>query len=414
MPGVSEFVRQTLAYLSNGMIALLTLLFEAVRFRPMKGALRCKVRHEVFGNDVPDGRILLFLASTVLAILCTGTFSGFGAIVGGLGRVAIGADQLSKITVITAAAFYFTSEWTIARSTRRSVFPGRRGRRNRSLLRFLVAGMLLQLAVYEPLAVIVVRQLPPSWFELTGDISSTLGSIYDGTMLMIRVVVLIAPFTFLHLVLERSKALQPSSGENRLVYSLPLDLFAAATAASLLTRVLYPTVSPKIVNVHCRSAKGSSETEILVEATFINPGDRHWIPSTGLRVNLLKERGAGEQDHGFEVVTAALCCGPGKPDETSTSIFVGPQRETAFRRRVSINNDSIDGKPVIGCSLSTDERRQDTFDRWLSPAPDEPQFVWVEVAPSDYGVGHMIFDEPATQVNDHDDGTTLENRTGSS
>ena len=393
MIGISDFVSGTLAYLSNCAIALLTLIGWSLRLRPIIGALRCKVRSEFASSETPDSRVMLFIGCSIFGTVLTYSFRGFAATVAVLARAAIGASALPKVAVITSILLYFTCELAIAQTTSRKIAPGRRGSRNRQVLRYLFASLLIQIAIYEPIAINLLSKIPDiTWFKLTGVPLSLVGDLFDDTVGIVRLIFLLFPFFYLWTVLEKAKSLLQGKKAPRCLGTLPLDLLGAALAGSLLTAFLYPEVTPKIVTLHCRAVMGKKEDEVHVAALFRNDADGYWTPRPGLKVNLVgtpSRDWVTEGNSGFK--TYADDWAPPRPGEGPEQLLVGPHREVRFLRHVTFPKGYIGPGEDTGCSLSNKRPAEGLFGVFSKHIPDE-DLEWQKITPADFQVGDIVFD----------------------
>lgn len=380
MVGVSEFVRGTLAYLANCATAFLILLVDALRLRPVRGALRCEARHDALAAEVPDSRVMLFISCCLLGLLLTNALSGGLQTFGTIARVAFGDTKPTRAAIVTAAALYFTCEWSIARATSRAVAPGPRGRRDRQVMRFAVAALLIAVAVCEPFAV----RLSAALADATG--SSPLGaSSSAGRALgVLQLAPALLPPAYLAIALGRLRGLGLGAGRQRALRLLPLSLPAAALAAALLLWAIYPAATPLLADLRCTVTPTGPGATLDVDATFANPGDRWWRPNLPLMVSL---EGGGRTDPRTGATPAYSGGGPTRGEAHGFGGFdpllVAPREKATLHRRIALEQTPTS---VTTCRLSNSypTHAKDFFSIFLRGDDDWATSIdWKEVTPAE-------------------------------
>ncbi len=375
MTGISEFVRGTLAYLSNCAVALLTLISAALRLQPVKGALRCKVRHEVFENEVPDSRVMLFLASCLLGILCTSGFFSLVSAASAVGQAVVGGGPFSRSTIVISVAIYFTCEWAISRATLRAAVPGRRGLRNRHVMRFFVATLLIQVAIFEPVAISLAVKLSNlvAFGRESSEPNGMLVAI-DGAVRIAGIVVLLAPLVYLGFALDHARALNLASRRTRALAVLPLSLIFAIVFAAWLTWAIFPRTTPQIASLRCVGQPGTTSERIVVDVTFTNPGDQWWRPTDPLRLHLEPSR---KFNGGWMIEPEDM--------EGDDPLVVPPRGAVSVHRVYAVDKGAIQASSSCSLANGAPHRSADFFSIFFGAADDiNRRMDWTEVRPNNF------------------------------
>jgi hypothetical protein len=391
MPGVGDFVRGTLTYVANCFLALLTLIWAAITFRPVTGAIRCKVRYDWDKTEVPDSRVMLFLGSCVFGVLLSFALQGTLATLTEIAKLAAGATDLPKGALVSAVLTYFICEWSIVRSTSRRLMPGRKGRRNRQILRYLVACLLIQVAIYEPIAFTLLGLLPKSMTTEAAN-PNPFEAMRDFTMMIVKIGVILTPFLYLYAALDKSKSLR--SGDADALGRLPVNLIMAAIGAELLVGVLYPPVTPKFIALQCRALPQEGKKhyrDVLVTAQYVNDGDAYWTPKGSPRLTILGPKGDGASiDRSDDYVAEAYGWAPTGPGGLTRWPIIVPHSRGVIKQRAEVGTETLGRTDINRCSLSDhDPRSRSVVFLFLTDRRSDELFDWNEIKPSETAIGDL-------------------------
>lgn len=376
MIGISDFVRGTLTYVSNCAIAFLTLVTSGFRFQPVLGAVRCKVRQDISATEYPDSRAMLFIASCLLAIVSTSWITGVSGMALLVMRAIAGVTEISKATIVTAIALYFTCEWTISRAAWRSVASAR-GDRKRHILRFLIAALLIHFALLEIAAVWADSMLQRLHMRgEDGGETSKLGSVIDGILVVLQLVIVVAPYVYVFLALKRSRSVSLTPRKTWRLALLPINLMAAVVGASFVIWLLYPRPTPQLASLRCIGRSGSSSDMVSVDATFVNNGDQWWRPSDVLILNL---KGYGNVIGGNMTIDPRANAGGTDP------LVVPPKGQVQMRREVAVDKGQV--AKMGNCSLYNGypAARDDFYSIFMDSDEDfDKRIHWTEINPTNW------------------------------
>ncbi len=400
MSGISDFVRSTLAYLTSCCTALLTLIVAAAKFRPIVGALRCKVRSDRSPSEVPDSRVILFAGCCIFGTVCSYSVNGLVATTTALVQAAVGAALLSKTAIVISVLFYLACEHAITQASSRAATPGRKGRRNRHILRFLVSAFLIQVAIYEPLAIIATDQIAKaSWLQLPKGTNQSITDVLSLLAFNAKVLVLLVPFIYLWSVVHLSRPLKVSEANSRGLAQLPINLLFAGLVGSLLVNFIYPPQTPKLVTLHCEETIGAKSDELFVDALFRNDGDGYWTPRSILTVNLQGQtHWAPWTSEGDNHNTGNMISGPTQPGDSPLNFLVGPHQEFHFQRHVPFDSGYLNPQADTACTLYTEIPEHTFFDTFNYKEWTADRIHWVPVIPAEYKSGDVSQALPAESV----------------